>query len=65
MKLPPEGGSFNALVRGDSVRSIVRVTATWVVPTASGALAYQCVTSDQWEKQFETAIKTKAEAAAK
>jgi hypothetical protein len=61
LKRSPEGASFNALVRGDSTRSTVRVTATWMVATAPGTKAVQCVTTDAWERNFESAIKTKAE----
>lgn len=56
----PQGGSFNVLVKGDSTRSTVRVTATWL---AAPPVEAQCQTSDVWEKQFETAIKAKAETA--
>jgi hypothetical protein len=61
IKSTAQGATFNALVRGDSTRSTVRVTATWMVATAPGALAVQCVTTDAWEKNFESAIKAKAE----
>lgn len=57
----PDGASFNALIKGDSARSTVRVTANWIKPTPPGAMAVQCVTTDVWEKQFEAAIKAKAE----
>jgi hypothetical protein len=62
IKFAPVGGSFNALIRGDSTRSTVRVTTTWMYPTTPGAMTVRCVTTDAWEKQFESAIKTKAEA---
>jgi hypothetical protein len=61
LKFHARGASFNALVRGDSTRSSVRVTATWMSPTPPGGAQIQCVTSDAWEKQFESAIKAKAE----
>lgn len=56
----PEGASFNALIRGDSTRSTVRVTATWL-SSGGGAVGIQCQTTDLWEKNFEAAIKAKAE----
>lgn len=56
-----EGASFNALVKGDSIRSTVRVTASWIKPTPPGAMSVQCVTTDVWEKNFEGAIKYRAE----
>lgn len=55
----PQGGNFNVLVRGDSARSTLRVTATWIVTPPTVA---ECQTSDVWEKRFETAIKGRAEA---
>lgn len=58
----PEGASFNALVRGDSARSRVRVTATWLA-TGGGAPGIACQTSDVWEREFEEAIRAKAEGA--
>lgn len=61
LSFPPRGASFNALIRGDSTRSTVRVTANWMTPTPAGSAPIQCVTSDLWEKQFESAIKLKAE----
>ena len=63
-KFNPEGASFNALVRGDSTRSTVRVTASWLA-TGGGAPSIQCQTSDVWEKEFEAAIKAKAEGEAR
>lgn len=52
---PPLGGSFNALVRGDSLKSVVRVTAVWLGGTGG------CQTTDVWERDFESTIKSKAE----
>lgn len=60
MSVTPEGASFNALVRGDSARSNVRVTATWMA-ASSGSLTVVCQTTDAWEKTFEANIKAKAE----
>lgn len=56
-----EGASFNALIHGDSTHSTVRVTANWI-PSAISQLNIHCQTTDVWEKQFESAIKAKAEA---
>lgn len=56
-----EGASFNALIRGDSTHSTVRVTANWI-PVNNGGITIHCQTTDVWEKQFESAIKEKAEA---
>jgi hypothetical protein len=57
----PVGASFNALIKGDSTQSTVRVTANWIRPTAPGSASVSCVTTDVWEKKFEAAIKAKAE----
>lgn len=61
-RFDPEGASFNALVRGDSTQAVVRVTATWMA-YGGGAPGIRCQTNDVWEREFEAAIKTKAEAA--
>jgi hypothetical protein len=58
--VPVIGGSFNVLVRGDSARSIVRATAVWVGSQVSG-MDIHCVTTDVWEKDFESAIKQRSE----
>lgn len=57
-EFPPVGASFNVLVRGDSARSIVRVTASWFASDRGSP----CVSSDVWEKNFEGAIRGRAEA---
>lgn len=61
LRFPPRGASFNALIRGDSAHSTVRVTSNWMTPAPAGTKAIACVSSDLWEKQFESAIKAKAE----
>jgi len=58
--VPALGANFNVLVRGDTAQSIVRVTATWIGSGAS-QMDVRCMTTDLWEKQFEAAIKAKAE----
>lgn len=62
LNFAPSGASFNALIKGDSARSTVRVTANWLGAQTEGSARVMCVTTDVWEKQFETAIKAKAEA---
>lgn len=61
LKFQARGASFNALIRGDSTHSTVRVTTNWMTPAPAGSKPIACVSSDLWEKQFESAIKTKAE----
>lgn len=56
----PDGGSFNTLIRGDSAQATVRVTANWIGVDGWGK-RIECVTSDVWEREFEKAIKAKAE----
>jgi hypothetical protein len=58
--VPPDGATFNVLVKGDSIRSFVRATADWIGHNSKG-LRLSCVTSGKWEQEFESAIKDQAE----
>lgn len=56
---PPLGAPFTAIVRGDSTRATVSVTADWI--DANGKQVRCTNTSNPWEQRTEAAIKTKAE----
>jgi hypothetical protein len=56
----PVGATFNVLVRGDSTRSSIVVTADWIGVDHRGN-RIGCVTTGKWEQGFEAAIKTQAE----
>ena len=59
--VPPDGATFYVVVEGDSTRSSVGVTADWIGHNSKGQ-RLSCVTSGQWEQEFESAIKARAEA---
>ena len=56
---------YNILVRGDSSSSNVKVTATFVSGGVEGASSpKKCATKGVFEKEFQSAVKQRAEAAA-
>jgi hypothetical protein len=55
----PVGAPFTAIVRGDSTRATVSVTAEWI--DANGKKVKCSKPSNSWEQQTEAAIKTQAE----
>ena len=55
----PVGAPFTAIVRGDSARATVSVTAEWI--DANGKKVKCSKPSNSWEQQTEAAIKTQAE----
>jgi hypothetical protein len=66
-KLYPTSATFNVLVRGDSSKSTVRVTARWVRTGMARGLSTEtvseeCGSTGVWESEFEGGIKTAAEA---
>lgn len=54
---------YNALVRGDSAASTIRVTARWLgEATIDGTVhTYECRSTGKWESDFEAAVKAQAE----
>lgn len=56
----PVGAAFNVLVKGDSARSSVVVTADWIGVDGAGD-RIGCVSTGKWEQQFEAAIKAQSE----
>ena len=56
---PPLGAPFTAIVRGDTTRATVSVTADWM--DANGKQVKCSNTSNPWEERTEAAIKTEAE----
>jgi hypothetical protein len=60
--LGPDRAVYNVLVRGDSARSTVKVTAQWTrrsADTPGGAEV--CATTYRWESAFEADVKARAE----
>lgn len=66
-KLVPTDATYNAIVRGDSVRTTVRVTVRWVRVGMSRAfmntdtVSEECSTNGTWETSLEQAVKSAAE----
>ncbi|HVE79041.1 MAG TPA: hypothetical protein VNA89_09285, partial [Gemmatimonadaceae bacterium] len=62
-RLSPERAVYNVIVRGDSTRSTVRVTARWTAVYGEGrdALVEECSTTGRWEAELEAQIKARAE----
>jgi hypothetical protein len=58
--IPPDGATFNVRVEGDSTRSSIGVTADWIGHNSKGR-PLSCVSSGEWEQEFESAIKEQAE----
>ncbi len=57
----PEYAAYNVLVRGDTVRSTVKVTARWTYGAGDGASNGECATTHVWEKNLEAEITRRAE----
>ena len=58
--LGPTHGTYNVLVRGDSIRSMVKATVRWSL-YVSQAADTECSTTHEWEQGFEDQIKQLAE----
>jgi hypothetical protein len=58
--LGPSHGTYNVLVRGDSIRSMVKATVRWSL-YVSQAADTECSTTHEWERRFEDQIKQLAE----
>lgn len=56
--IPATRATFNVVVRAVGTASSVRVTASWAT---IGAESY-CVTTGEWEKNFQNSVKRSAEA---
>ena len=60
---PATTGTFNILIRGDSSRASIRVTAKWIRDDRSEATrdARVCTTRSVWERGIEGAVRAKVE----
>jgi hypothetical protein len=62
LPITPTHATYNIVVRGDSGRSLVRVTVKWMrIVTGPGA-SLTCETSGTWETALEDGIRERAEA---
>src|SRR5215213_11904 len=57
--LAPDAAIYNVLVRGDSTSAVVKATVRWTRTIASSTI--ECSTSHIWERELETAVKTRAQ----
>jgi hypothetical protein len=53
----PNAAIYNVLVRGDSIRTTVKVTVSWALEGSP----FDCVTKGTWESQTEERVAAKAE----
>ena len=58
---PPNYAAYNVLVRGDTVRSTVKVTVRWTYGAGDGASNGECTTTHVWERNLEAEITRRAE----
>jgi hypothetical protein len=60
--LPPDFARYNALVRGDSTSSTVKLTAVWALVGGKRKVS-ACATSNRYEQALEDEVRRRAEAA--
>jgi hypothetical protein len=58
--IPAGHATYNVVVRGDSITSIVRVTVRWT-GIANNRNPVECVSRGLWERDFEDEVKERAE----
>ncbi len=59
--LSPEYAAYNVLVRGDTIRSTIKVTARWTYGARGGTSEEECTTTHVYEQNLEAEITRRAE----
>lgn len=66
VKFGATGATYNVLVRGDSTHATVRATVRWTTSQANDLMKTttdrECTTRGVWEQDFESLVKSRAEA---
>ena len=57
----PDYAAYHVLVRGDTVRSTIKVTARWTSGVREGTSEGECTTTHVWEQNLEAEITRRAE----